>query len=424
MLPKRRARLADPTMEARVDAEGRLVMPPELAARLGLQPGARVVVEQDGRGLRLRRPVTQLAKLYIEPTNRCNLACRTCLRNTWDEPLGRMSEATFARIMDGLAAFSPPPLVFFGGLGEPLTHPHIMEMVAAAKALGSAVELITNGMLLTQELSRRLIAAGLDCLWVSLDGARPESYVDVRLGAALPEVLANINGFRASRPQGHRPTPEIGIAFVAMKRNIADLPDLIRLGNRLGASRFMVTNVLPYTAELRDEVLYSRTLSSITYLPSPWVPHLSLPKLDIDDRTWDALYQALRGGRNVTFAGSNLGLVNDRCPFVESGAAAVGWDGRFSPCLPLLHDHTSFLGQRERISTHFSPGNVTDVSLSDLWEAPVHQAFRERVQRFEFSPCTCCGGCDLSLRNKEDCFGNTFPTCGGCLWAQGIVQCP
>jgi hypothetical protein len=46
------------------------------------------------------------------------------------------------------------------------------------------------------------------------------------------------------------------------------------------------------------------------------------------------------------------------------------------------------------------------------------------VLNFEFSPCTLCDGCILSEKNEEDCYGNAFPTCGGCLWAQGIVQCP
>jgi len=26
--------------------------------------------------------------------------------------------------------------------------------------------------------------------------------------------------------------------------------------------------------------------------------------------------------------------------------------------------------------------------------------------------------------NEEDCFANPFPTCGGCLWAMGVIQCP
>ena len=35
-----------------------------------------------------------------------------------------------------------------------------------------------------------------------------------------------------------------------------------------------------------------------------------------------------------------------------------------------------------------------------------------------------CGWYDFSLANEEDCFGNAFPTCGGCLWSQGVIRCP
>jgi MoaA/NifB/PqqE/SkfB family radical SAM enzyme len=189
---------ANGALRAQVDEEGRLVLPREIIASYGFGPGASVCIDPIENGLSLRRPVTHMAKVYVEPTNQCNLACRTCVRNTWDEPMSRMTDATFGRIVDGLRAFSPPPAVFFGGFGEPLSHPHIAEMVNKSKNAGAWVELITNGTLLSEELSRQLVAAGLDVLGVSLDGARPESYADVRLGAALPQVLANLTGFRAA----------------------------------------------------------------------------------------------------------------------------------------------------------------------------------------------------------------------------------
>jgi MoaA/NifB/PqqE/SkfB family radical SAM enzyme len=383
--------------------------------------------------------VTHLAKLYIEPTNCCNLTCRTCVRNIWNEVPGWMTDTTFDRIMAGLQALpsassgqapstmleaGAPPSIFFGGYGEPLAHPRIIEMVAQAKALGGQVELITNGTQLTSNLSRQLIAVGLNVLWVSLDGATPESYTDVRLGAALPEVVANVARFRNARPLSHRPVPEIGIAFVAMKRNIADLPALLRLGSHLGASRFLVTNLLPHTAEMRPEILYGRALTDICYLPSLWVPQISLPKMDINETTGPAFYQVMRSGRNVNFTGINLGSANDCCPFIVKGAGAIGWDGNLSPCLPLLHDHTHYLDQHTRFSRRYLIGNVNERDLADLWQTPAHLAFRERVRHFEFAPCTFCGGCELSLANEEDCIGNGFPTCGGCLWAQGIIQCP
>ena len=319
---------------------------------------------------------------------------------------------------------SRAPTIFFGGFGEPLAHPDIVQMVADAKALGGPVELITNGTLLDDETARGLVDAGLDRLWVSLDGARPESYTDVRLGAALPEVLANVLRFRRLRPPAHREQPELGIAFVAMKRNIADLPELLQLAGKLAASRFLVTNLLPHTLEMRDEILYTHALKDITYLDSPQVPQASLPRIDIDGTTAAGLYEALRSHRNVSLAGNNLGSAVGRCPFIDAGAAAVGWDGRLSPCLPLLHNHAGFLGRRQRQVRRYAVGLVGENPLVDLWENAEHQAFRERVRRFTFSPCAYCGGCERSLANLEDCFGNTFPTCGGCLWAQGVIQCP
>ncbi len=227
------------------------MLPPAVAAQLGLAPGAQVRLEQMRNGLRLHRPVTHLAKLYVEPTNACNLDCATCFRHGWDEPIGRMSDASFAAILDGLAALDELPTVYFGGIGEPLSHRQTIAWVARAHALGARTELITNGMLLNERMGRDLIDAGLDLLWVSIDGASPESYADVRLGAELAHVIANVARFSKMRKGGHHPRPELGIAFVAMKRNIADLPDVLRLGLELGAKQFSVSNVLPVTPELQ-----------------------------------------------------------------------------------------------------------------------------------------------------------------------------
>jgi MoaA/NifB/PqqE/SkfB family radical SAM enzyme len=411
----------NPSIELRatVDSEGRIILPPEIGSYYGLRPGAQIFVEEVVNGLKLRMPVCHLAKVYIEPTNRCNLECRTCIRNSWDEPLGKMEWKTFSSILEGLRLHSPSPKVFLGGFGEPLAHPQIVEMVAGAKALGAPVELITNGTLLTREMSQGLIKAGLDILWVSLDGAKPESYADVRLGAALPEIIANFSIFRDVCHLAFPHKPQLGIVFVAMKRNIADLPAVLSLGSQLGAQRFLVTNVLPYTAEMREEVLYWRALGDFVF-----GAYLELPKLDMNEETRDPIYWTLRSGKNVAFAGSRLGETNNRCPFIESGSTAISWEGNLSPCLALLHSNINFLDGRDRFSRKYLVGNIQDRDLKSLWNDPEYVAFRERVKAFDFSPCYICGGCELAEKNEEDCFGNRFPTCGGCLWAQGVIRCP
>ncbi|NJN94235.1 MAG: radical SAM protein [Anaerolineales bacterium] len=413
-----------PVLWGEVDENGRLTIPAEIAAQYGLKPGAKVLFGQEESGVHLHRPVTHLAKLYIEPSGRCNLDCVTCMRNVWTAPNEIMAEATFDRIMAGLSEFSPPPLVFFGGIGEPLMHPRLPEMIARVKTLGSSVELITNGTLLTERLSHQLIEAGLDVLWVSLDGATPESYADVRLGASLPKVLENLKQFNRARPKGHRPIPEIGIAFVAMQRNIHDLPEVMRIGRQLRATRLSVSNVLPYTEEMCQERLYDKVLNNMSFQPSPWGRKMSLPKMNPDGVLGEVLSQALNKGWNIKVAGSNLGSTNDTCPFIENGTMAIGWDGGASPCLPLLHSHISYWGTRHYFSHQYIIGNVAERSLRALWEAPDHQSYRHKVQGYEFAPCTFCGGCELAYENQEDCFGNEFPTCGNCLWSQGVIQCP
>lgn len=412
------------TAWAEMDDQGRLVLPPDVISSYGLQPGAKVRLDEGGNFLRVHRPITQLTKVYIEPTVACNLDCITCFRNHWEQAIGRMSEATFERIFEGLKALDPIPDVYFGGIGEPLFHPKTIEWVARIKALGVRVELITNGTTLTEKKSRQLIDAGLDLLWVSLDGATPETFADVRLGAELPQIVANMKRFANMRKASHWATPEIGVAFVAMKRNIQDLPQVIKIGKSFRAKHFSVSNLQPATEQMQEERLYESVMIDIAYLDGPNVPRLNLPKMDINEYTSEALFKAFNSHCNVTFAGNNWGGSNDTCDFVESGTMSIAWTGGVSPCWPLMHTHTSYLHGKQRLSKQHVIGNVAEQSLESLWLDPEYMAYRERLHNFVYAPCTFCGGCELSKTNEEDCMGNTFPSCGGCLWAQGVIQCP
>ena len=72
-----------------------------------------------------------LKKLYIEPTTKCNLNCKMCFRHTWfDEPFCDLS----------LEDYKQPKSVetiFFGGMGEPMFHKDILEMIRLAAETGA-----------------------------------------------------------------------------------------------------------------------------------------------------------------------------------------------------------------------------------------------------------------------------------------------
>ena len=417
-----RVRAAKAVHEVRVE-DGRLAVPPGLEKTLGLEPGARLELVVDHGRVEVRPNIHSLNRLYIEPTSRCNLSCRTCIRNTWDEPLGDMDTGVFDRLVRQLARFPHLESVMFGGFGEPTIHPRVLDMVRAVKGLGLRAEMTTNATLLDDDLVGGLLRERLDMLWVSLDGTTEESFETVRPGAGLARVMDNLDRLaKRNGRDGHE--IEIGIAFVVMKTNLGDVKHLDRLARSVGARRIIVSHVLPYSEAMEKEMLCLQTLTLETFTFASGKTELSLPRIDVNNTTKETLFSLLQGFENLTFMGNRVAVDARRCRFVHDRASFIRWDGKVSPCMGLLHSHRTFLyGLERRVRSH-AFGDVRTGDLYDVWNAKEYAAFRNKVRDFEFSPCHVCGGCSLLEKNDEDCYGNAFPACGGCLWAQGIIQCP
>lgn len=411
------------TYRVALGKDGRPSVPPELAAELGLDPDAGLEVVVDHGRVEVLPNIHSLRRLYIEPTSRCNLSCRTCIRNTWEEPMGDMDEATFNRLAGQLARFPHLESVMFGGFGEPTAHPRILEMVRAVKALGLRVEMTTNATLLDDALIEGLLRERLDTLWVSLDGTTEESFETIREGASFPLVLENVERLaRRNGRDGH--TIEIGITFVVMKTNFRDVKHLDRLARSVGARRILVSHVLPYSEEMEKEMLCLQTLTLETFTFAPGKVELSLPRIDVNNATKDTFFSLFQGFENLTFMGNKVAVDARRCRFVHERTSFVRWDGKVAPCMGLLHSHRTYLyGLERRVRSH-SFGDVREGDLFDIWNSKAYADFREKVKAFDYSPCHVCGGCSMLESNEEDCYGSTFPACGGCLWAQGIIQCP
>ena len=133
-------------------------------------------------------------RLWIEPTNHCNLSCAMC-PNSSDRAKKKclMELSLFKRIVDEAQEFVYD--VNLHHTGESLIHPDFPEMVAYCRDKGLYTRLHTNATLLTEEKARRIIAAGLDLISFSFDGYDRETYEAIRIGARFEETLANIKTF-------------------------------------------------------------------------------------------------------------------------------------------------------------------------------------------------------------------------------------
>ena len=366
----------------------------------------------------------RLQKLYLEITTDCNMDCPMCVRRQWPGADAQMTTETFELALAQALQMPGLQTVHFGGFGEPMVHPQFPTWLQKAAQAGFQVELITNGLLLDERMAHLCVRAPVERLFVSLDSARTvenaPGHADVFEG-----VWRNLRRLYAAKLVHHSAKPEVYALFVASRSNLAELWELKRLAPYLGLQGILVSNLVPYTPELEEEILYRHWSTVPAGLPpSSWNPLVDLPRMDPSPEIVELIMRLRAHGSPLRIAGSERydGLM--RCPFVVEGRAAVGPTGDVSPCLALLHSYRYwFRGQQRQIQRH-TFGNIHQQTLAEIWSSPAYQQFRQRVRAFAFAPCIDCGGCDLRQSNQLDCLGNPAPTCGACLWAAGLVQCP
>ncbi|HAH31815.1 MAG TPA: radical SAM protein [Elusimicrobia bacterium] len=403
--------------QAKAIDNGIIALPPETARKLGLSAGAHLdIVVRRGR-VEILPDIHSLSRVYIEPTSNCNLTCRACIQRTWSEPQGNMTQVVFNKLLKDLRHFPHLESVMLGGFGEPTAHPDVIQMVAALKETGARVEMVSNGTLLDAKMAEGLLDARLDRLWISFDGADELNFERARQGARFKEVVGNLKRLRDKL--------ELGIAFVVSRSNFADLKNLSWLAKKTGAIYVSVSNIIPYSPEMEHQMVCAQALTLNSMAQASGRVEVDLPRIDINEATKDTLWRLAGGNEAVSLMGTPLGARIDECRFIRERCAFIRWDGQVSPCMALLHSHVIHFHGAERRNTSHSFGNIAKRDLLEIWNAPDYISFREKVSKFDFAPCHVCGGCGYSAENKEDCGGNIHPAvCGGCLWAQGIIQCP
>jgi sulfatase maturation enzyme AslB (radical SAM superfamily) len=165
--------------------------------------------------------------VQIESTNLCNAKCVFCPRDEMHRRQGVMDFDLYRKVVDECVALGITH-VRVHNYGEPFLDKQLVEKVRYAKSKGIAeVGMISNGSLITEDLARGMIDAGLDAINISVDASGKEVFEATRLHLKYDDVIQNVRTLARLRNESGRTHPKLILSFVR-QNNSAEEANFIK----------------------------------------------------------------------------------------------------------------------------------------------------------------------------------------------------
>ncbi|MEI7429020.1 MAG: radical SAM protein [Betaproteobacteria bacterium] len=151
--------------------------------------------------------------VQIFPVYSCNFKCGYCIFSVEKSERGFISDKNlinfdlYRKCVDDMTHFRDKiKVIRFVGIGEPLLHKKIIDMVAytVKQQIAQTVEIVTNGVLLNERMIDGLVNAGLSRLVISIQGTSPEKYREIA-GSRIDfdSFLGNLAYLKANKGNMH-----------------------------------------------------------------------------------------------------------------------------------------------------------------------------------------------------------------------------
>lgn len=338
----------------------------------------------------------QLRLLAWETTRACNLACIHCRAKATTQPWpGELTLKESKALLKDVASFATPIIILTGG--EPLLRPDIFEIAEYGTGLGLRMVMAVNGTLITGEYADKMNQTGIKRVSISLDGATAESHDSFR--AVDGAFAAALNGIKVLK-EAEMP---FQINTTITKANLAELPEINRMVNDLGAAAHHIFLLVPMgrgkdireleiTAMEYEETLnwfYDQRGKTAMQLKATCAPHY---------------YRILRQkahakGEKVSFETHGLDAVTRGC-LGGTGFCFISHEGKVQPC-----------GYLE-----IEAGDIKKEPLSRIWETS--EVFCN-LRNFDALKGKCgvceyrrvCGGCRARAYEATGDYMGEEPLC-------------
>jgi MoaA/NifB/PqqE/SkfB family radical SAM enzyme len=322
-------------------------------------------------GIAAGAPRTGPRTVHVDVTNACNAACITC----WDHsPLlveqrspawkkRRIDRAVFDELIADLAALGSVEAIILSGMGDPLVHPDIYDMIARVKREGWHLTVMTN--LIAADIDR-LAGLGVDQFLVGVHGATPVAYSAFHPGWDEREFFMLCKYLRRLGSTASK----VRHVQVINRDTAPELVDMVRFGAQFRADRvnFKLASLAGGTETCRI------TDEQRRYLAADAVPRARALAAELGVATNLDLFAAqLQAGEEDEAA---------TVPIDEIGCFQGYVYTRITASLDVLYC----------CNTEVKVGSLADARLSELWRGEAWQALRDRLRRGDyFAGCARCG---------------------------------
>ncbi len=135
-------------------------------------------------------------EIHLESSSRCNAHCLTCPRDKMQRSLGEMNRELFVKAVNETSNYEMDFIMLHLN-GEPLLL-DIDELVwrinytRETNPKCKQINFFTNGSLLTEEVTNKLLKSKLDLIMISVDGGNQEDYEKIRRGLSWKTLIKNV----------------------------------------------------------------------------------------------------------------------------------------------------------------------------------------------------------------------------------------
>ncbi|MFC2112222.1 radical SAM/SPASM domain-containing protein [Bacteroidota bacterium] len=297
----------------------------------------------------------------IEPASVCNLSCPQCPVGAGeiDRTKKFMELDQYRKLIEEISGTTSIISLYFQG--EPLMNNEFTEFVRIASKHRIYTQTSTNAQLLTEEVCRGLLEAGLDRIIISLDGTDQESYQAYRRGGEFQKVEDGVRTLVHLRGQAGSKNPLIIIQFLVFRHNQDQIPEVKKLAKEWGADNVWIKSAQVEYPESADEWIPAFNNGGSDAQPGKSRKILSDPY---------SRYEKSPSGEWRL-----RGKLKNRCKRLWQ-TTVITSDALVVPCC--FDKHATY-----------QMGNSGEESLAGIWKSKVYNDFRKQILTKRKSVAIC-----------------------------------